>query len=269
MHISMKTNDSTPTQTIGRSTTTLKTAMKKISQSLALMMIMALMVPMFAFANENTTTADASLAATVNGSVYEDTYSVGEDVYETNFEDLASHWAKADIELLVHHGIVSGATETEFQPNRSITRAEFAALIVRALELDPTASTVEFTDVDSSAWYADTVTAATYAGIIGGYEDSTFRPNATITREELAAMVVRALNFVDVDAAVTADEEAELLASFTDADQIVWAHNEIAVALNAGLINGVTDETIGASSEATRAQAAVILKRFLDLANLL
>ncbi|AFC27510.1 S-layer domain-containing protein [Paenibacillus mucilaginosus 3016] len=190
-------------------------------------------------------------------------------VIESNksFDDLASHWAQSDVELLANKLVVDGVTADEFQPDRSITRAEFAALVVRSLSLNAVTTNTYFTDVNSSAWYANTVASATYAGIINGYEDNTFRPDAEITREELAAMVVRAANYAGIETAVSSSKQAEVLSKFDDADSIVWAQAEVAAAINAGLVNGLTDSEIAPVSEATRAQAATMLKRFLTLAD--
>ncbi|WP_426451081.1 S-layer homology domain-containing protein [Paenibacillus sp. S-38] len=190
-------------------------------------------------------------------------------VIESNksFDDLASHWAQSDVELLANKLVVDGVTADEFQPDRSITRAEFAALVVRSLSLNAVTTNTYFTDVNSSAWYANTVASATYAGIINGYEDNTFRPDAEITREELAAMVVRAANYAGIETSVSSSKQAEVLSKFEDADSIVWAQAEVAAAINAGLVNGLTDSEIAPVSEATRAQAATMLKRFLSLAD--
>lgn len=181
-----------------------------------------------------------------------------------SFSDIASHWSKADVELLANKLVVDGVTDTMFQPDRNITRAEFAALVVRALGLSSVSGTSNFTDVSSSSWYANTVATAVRAGIIDGYEDNTFRPNNQITREELAAMTIRALNYADV--ATNVSNPDTVLSKFKDAKDIVWAQKEIAAAINAGLINGMTDDTIGSAGQATRAQSATILKRLLSTA---
>jgi hypothetical protein len=190
-------------------------------------------------------------------------------VVENNksFDDIASHWAKADIELLANKLVVDGVTDTKFEADRNITRAEFAALVVRSLGLSSASSAVTFKDVKSDAWYADVVATAANAGIINGYEDNTFRPDAQITREELAAMVIRAMNFADIATSVSEEAQAAALGKFKDADKIVWAKAEIAAAINAGLINGMTDDTIGPDGKATRAQSATMLKRFLSTAH--
>ncbi|MBU7319752.1 S-layer homology domain-containing protein [Paenibacillus oleatilyticus] len=184
-----------------------------------------------------------------------------------SFEDLASHWSKADVELLANKLVVEGAADKQFQPDRNITRAEFAALVVRSLGLNSVTANTYFTDINSSAWYAGVVASASKAGIINGYEDNTFRPDAQITREELAAMIIRSLSYAGVASEVSESNQAQQLAKFKDSSKIVWAKKEIAAAVNAGIINGLTDDTIGSAEKATRSQAATMLKRYLKLAD--
>jgi len=186
--------------------------------------------------------------------------------YSKTFDDIASHWAKVNIELLASKLVVDGVTDSEFQPDRNITRAEFAALVVRALGLNTNVSGSSFSDVQSNDWFAGVVAAAAKAGLVDGYEDGTFKPNNTINREELAAMVVRALKFAGVETSVSADKQAELLAKFADSSDIVWAQTEIAEAINAGLVDGMTDTTYVPRDSATRAQSATMLKRLLTTA---
>ncbi|MCZ8523105.1 MULTISPECIES: S-layer homology domain-containing protein [Paenibacillus] len=236
---------------------------RKIASALVSLLLVATLLPAMAMAAVTANTS--STVEGVAGSVYSDVYT---GVYApASFEDLTSHWAKADIELLASHGIISGVSATEFQPDRSITRAEFAALVVRALDIPSVTSSAYFTDVTNSAWYASTVSSAVYTGIVNGYEDNTFRPSAQMTREELAAIVVRALDYVQVAASVPASAQASLLSPYSDADQIVWAHQEMAAALNAKLLNGISADKLGPANPATRAEAAVILTRFLKLAD--
>jgi hypothetical protein len=167
------------------------------------------------------------------------------------------------VELLANKLVVDGMTDTTFEPDRNITRAEFAALVVRSLGLGQGSYSGTFTDVRSDDWFAGVVGAAVEAKIIDGYEDGTFRPNASITREELAAMVVRALNYAGVKTELTADQQSAMLAKFKDSGSIVWAHKEIATAIYQGIVDGMTDDTIGSYLNATRAQSATMLKRFL------
>lgn len=184
---------------------------------------------------------------------------------DISFNDVASHWAKSYVDLLSHKLIVDGYEDGSFGPERNITRAEFAAIVTRSLGLDTSVtSSTYFSDVQSGDWYAGVVNAAVQSGIVDGYEDGTFRPNAQINREELAAMVVRALAYAGKDVQVSSTEQASLLAKFADADSIVWGQAELAAAVKAGIVDGMTDTTIAPRNDATRAQAAAMLNRLLN-----
>lgn len=187
--------------------------------------------------------------------------------YTRNFSDVLGHWAKSDIELLTNKLIVNGMTASTFEPERDVTRAEFAALIVRSLGLSKIEAASTFSDVDASDWFAAEVNAAVAAGIVDGYPDGTFKPNNQINREELAAMVVRALNFSGLDTSLTALERTQILSGYADSNSIVWAHAEIAAAIDAGIVNGMTATSLAPRDDATRAQSTTMIKRFLTEAN--
>ncbi|MBU7006555.1 S-layer homology domain-containing protein [Phosphitispora fastidiosa] len=110
-----------------------------------------------------------------------------------SFADTAGHWAQDDINILASKLIISGKTQDIFAPDKEITRAEFAAILVRALALQPNVKNAKFSDVPSGAWHEAAVAAAEEYGIITGYTDGTFRPNAKVTNEEAAAMLIRDL----------------------------------------------------------------------------
>ncbi|OCT13588.1 hypothetical protein A8709_18520 [Paenibacillus pectinilyticus] len=186
--------------------------------------------------------------------------------YAPSFGDIMGHWAQKDIEQLTSESIVSGVNDLAFAPNRSITRAEFAALLVRGLKLPASAAPSGFQDVADSDWYAAPVSAAVKAKLISGYEDHSFKPDAPITREELSAMLVRAMQASGTSTALSADAEKSVLAKFKDSSSIVWARPEMAAALQSGLVNGLGDDMLSPSVPATRAQAATMLERFLQLA---
>ncbi|WP_248927866.1 S-layer homology domain-containing protein [Paenibacillus hamazuiensis] len=209
-------------------------------------------------------TSDSKTEATLkrNGSSI---YSVIE--LSKSFDDIKGHWAQSYVELLANKLVVDGMTDSEFAPDRNISRAEFAALVVRALGLTQGGYSGSFKDVDAGAWYASVVGAAVNAKLIEGYEDGSFRPDAQITREELGAMVVRALDYAGAKPELSADDQSAMLGKFKDADRIVWAQKELATAIKAGIIDGMTDDTIGSNLQATRAQSATMLKRLLANAN--
>ncbi|WP_248931000.1 S-layer homology domain-containing protein [Paenibacillus hamazuiensis] len=178
------------------------------------------------------------------------------------FEDLQGHWAKTEVELLAGKLIVNGTSDKLFSPDDRITRAEFAALLVRALGLaDANGAAGEFKDVKRTDWFAGSTAAAVKAGLVSGFEDGTFRPDAGITREQMAAMIARAMKAGGKE--VAADQAA--LGKFADrADIADWSRDAVAQALAAGVIQGTNENLFSAKADATRAQAAVMLKRMLQ-----
>ncbi|MVP01451.1 S-layer homology domain-containing protein [Paenibacillus lutrae] len=182
------------------------------------------------------------------------------------FSDIKGHWGESYITMLANKLVVDGVTNTTFQPDRSVTRAEFAAMLVRSLGVQPNSAASNFKDVASNQWYADVVATAAKLKLVDGYEDGTFRPNNQITREELAAMVVRALNYAGVNTNVDSAKSQQLLAKFSDSNSIIWAEKEIAAALDLKIIDGMTPTMIKPLEQATRAQSAAMLKRFLEAA---
>lgn len=179
------------------------------------------------------------------------------------FDDLSGHWAKADVELLASKLIVHGVTDSRFAPDADITRAEFTALLVRALglSLNPDGPTSGFADVAAIAWYKPAVEAAVDAGLASGLSPDRYAPSERITREQMAVMVAQALAFAGKEAA--ADRGA--LVKFTDRTSISdWAAAAVAQAVAAGILSGMTDGTFAPSDHATRAQAAAVLKRLLQ-----
>lgn len=180
-----------------------------------------------------------------------------------SFKDLANHWAQKDIETLAAKLVVEGTGANKFEPKRNITRAEFAALIVRSLGLDATGTTSKFSDVSSSKWYAGVVAAAAEAGIIKGDDKGKFNPNANITRKELSAMVVRAAAFAGKEVKLTDAEVSAALANFTDASNLGWAKAEVAAAVKSGVVLGQSATKVAGNANANRAEAATMVIRFL------
>ena len=180
-----------------------------------------------------------------------------------SFTDMANHWAKEDVEKLAGKLIVNGTGADKFDPKRNVTRAEFAAMLVRSLGLDSVAdATYSFSDVSSTSWYAGSVSAAAKAGIIKG-DGGKFRPTAVITRQELAAMSVRALAYAGKEVKLTDAQVSEALASFSDAGSLTWAKAEVAAAVSAGIVKGNDQGKVLALSSASRAEAATMVIRYL------
>ena len=171
------------------------------------------------------------------------------------FTDMVNHWAAADVLAMNKAGIVSGVSDTLFDPDRNITRAEFAAIIARALKLND--KTADYKDVNGE-WFAPYVGACSEAGIISGF-DGMFRPNDNITRQEMAVIIVNAYSYLEGKGANGGID------NFTDKAEIAdWAKAAVDTASSVGLISGMGDGTFSPSANATRAQAASIVKRLLD-----
>lgn len=182
--------------------------------------------------------------------------------YDRRFSDLAGHWAEEDIRRLSAKHIVGGMSESSFGPELTATRAQCAALLVRALNLPESKATPAFTDVPDSAWYAGDVAAAAGAGIIKGTSTATFSPDKNITRAELAVMISR---IIQGEQRLSGEEVNKVLAMYTDAGKIpAWARSGMALAAETGIIRGRTAETIVPEGIINRAEVAVIIGRLLE-----
>ena len=180
--------------------------------------------------------------------------------YNRTFADIAGHWAKTDIEIMAARHIANGVDEDSFAPEADISRAEFAALLVRSLGLEQLDSSGRFRDVASGTWYAGYVEAAYSAGIVAGLSDSRFAPDANITREQMALMMARAYKYL-----TGRELAAENPVPFADAGEIsAWARPGVDQASSAGIINGITADTFAPDENAGRAQGIVMLKRLLE-----
>jgi len=178
------------------------------------------------------------------------------------FDDIQGHWAQHDIEIMAGLGIAKGVGDNKFNPDASITRAEFVALLVRSMDItaEPVSET-SFKDVAPDAWYAAEVEAAHKAGIAIGFEDGTFRPYGKVTREQIAAFIVRAMSWT-----VEEEEVDSILSKFTDQAKISsWAKQAVAAAAQRNIVIGRPDGTFDPQGNATRAEALVMLKRVLQM----
>ncbi len=180
------------------------------------------------------------------------------------FTDLSSaSWAREAINALAAAGIVNGKSDTNFAPNDTVTRAEFAKMLMGVFGLDSGAyATSSFKDVSTDAWYFNSVETAYNLGIITGIGDGKFAPNALITRQDMAVMVVRAANVCGVSI-----PEVNAAIEFADSAIISdYAKASVSALQKAGIINGVSDTEFAPLDNATRAQAAQILYNILKIA---
>ncbi|PYI53381.1 OmpL47-type beta-barrel domain-containing protein [Paenibacillus flagellatus] len=183
------------------------------------------------------------------------------------FPDTAGHWAEMEVGRLAAKLIIQGMPDGSFHPDAEITRAQFAALLARALGLQPVTPQGRFQDVAGADWHAGTIEAALEAGLIGGFDDGTFRPNAPVTREQMAVMVARAMTLSGLGTEGIADKPEETLQGFQDLGSISpWARDAVARNVKAGVITGFTDTSYAPDRKASRAEAAVMISRWLTLA---
>ena len=174
----------------------------------------------------------------------------------TVFTDLGNHaWAEQAIKTLKDKNIINGKTPTEFKPEDTVLREEFAKMIMlTVLSANVGSATgTSFADVDASAWYAPYIAAATNSGVINGFSETEFGIGNTIRREDMAVMCYRAIKAAGIT--LTAEREA---AKFTDGISD-YAKEAITVMYAAGLINGYSETEFNANGTATRAEAAMIL----------
>ena len=175
--------------------------------------------------------------------------------YDKEFEDVpASFWAHGVIKELAAKHIISGRAENVFDPQAHMTRAEFAALIARALKLKPRGAPA-FKDVAPDSVFADVIAAAHEAGIISGRSADAFAPNDRITREEMAVMIVRAYEYKRGIGAYGHPESgfADRMAAGA------WARAYIDAAAGLGLVTGHGDGTFAPKGLMTRAEGAQIV----------
>lgn len=174
-----------------------------------------------------------------------------------SFTDIAEHWAKSAILSAAGMKLVSGYPDGTFKPNAAITRAEFTVILANALKLEGAGSAAAFTDeAKIGGWAKQAIANAVEAGIVSGYADGSIRPNARITRAEMASMIARALKL---------SVEASATTGFADDKDIPkWAIGAIEAVRKLGIVNGRSDNKFVPNGTATRAEAVTLLVRILE-----
>ncbi|MBQ8524167.1 MAG: S-layer homology domain-containing protein [Clostridia bacterium] len=172
-------------------------------------------------------------------------------------------WYEDAVETVYTEGIMEGKAEGKFEPNSPMTRAELVTVLCRLSgdDADGKGETLSFADTKKSAWYADFVAWAAESGIVAGYEDNTFKPNAPVLRCELAKMFVTFLEYMEITEKGTA-----LVDSFADADSFPkWAAEYIESLRETGLMGGDDAGKFKPKSNASRAEIATVITRLLPL----
>lgn len=186
----------------------------------------------------------------------------------TTFSDVKNHANQTAIEALASRGIINGMGAGKFQPNKTMTRAEFAAIVTRALGL-AAKDTKAFTDVPGSKWYAGYIGTANSSGIVNGVGNGKFNPEGTITRQEAAAMVARAAKLCGLDTAMDAAATRDMLAQFGDYRSVAsWAKESMAFCYSASILDQ-SDLNIEPTKAILRCEIAQMLYNMLTAAELI
>ena len=177
------------------------------------------------------------------------------------FADLVGiDWAKASVEKLSDKGIVQGRGENKFDPNAYVTREEFAKMLVTALGIYDDTAVCGFDDTEVGAWYYGYVASGVKAGLINGFSDRIFGKGANISREDMALMLYRAAMLKGVKFDISGSN------SFVDDDKIAnYAGESVKALYSKGVVTGNDKGMFEPKKNATRAETAVMLDRFLGV----
>ena len=169
-------------------------------------------------------------------------------------------WFYNDVKYVYEKGMMAGTAADVFAPNTTTTRAMIVTILYRLEGSPAVTGTSAFVDVPAGQWYTDAVNWAAANQIVKGTSATTFAPNDSITREQMAAILYRYAQYKGYDVTKKAD-----LSGYSDNGQVsAYAKDALAWANAAKLINGVTNTTLAPQGNATRAQVSAILHRFCD-----
>ena len=162
------------------------------------------------------------------------------------------------MEYVSKNGFMNGISETEFAPNKTLTRAMFVTVLYR-MENSPETSNTVFTDVEKGSWYEKAVAWALENGIVNGISETEFAPDDAVTREQMAAIIYRYAKFKNYDVSVNAE------ISYTDKTGISdYAASAVAWAYERNIMSGNDDGSFAPADNATRAQSAAVFMRIAE-----
>ena len=170
-----------------------------------------------------------------------------------NLNDISEHWAKKEINQFISSGYVNGYEDGTFRPDNSITRAEFVKLVNKYFGFN-NKEDIKFSDINTNDWYYKDICIASKAGYINGYEDKTFKPNKTITREEVSKILITIKN--------KQDNVYDKLNKYPDKNKVSnWAKPYIEGAIEQGYLQGDDLGLLNPTNNITRAESITILSR--------
>ncbi|MFC3800897.1 S-layer homology domain-containing protein [Cohnella sp. GCM10012308] len=210
---------------------------------------------------------DGRYYAKIN-SLTNSTYAVVS--HELAFADMTTHWAKAAVEDMGSRMVVEGTGGGLFSPDREVTRAEFAAIVVRGLGLKPESGASAFSDVAAGDWYGAAIATASAYGLIDGFADGTFRPNDKLTREQAMVIVSKAMTITGLQGKLSTPSADVTLRPFKDAAAVsAWAQEGAAASVTAGIATGRGDARLAPKEAVTRAEVAALVQRLLQKSGLI
>lgn len=182
-----------------------------------------------------------------------------------SYGDIRNHWAKNAIDFAVGKGLFQGTGNGVFSPDKPMSRGMLVTVLGRLFEADHgqpvTESGQNFGDVNSGMYYARYIAWATQNGIASGIGADRFMPNSPITREQLVLMLY---SFAQLDGQVVSTAGSGT-AGYADSGQIsAWAEEAMNWAVNTGILSGDNNGELNPRGEATRAEVAIILQRFIE-----
>ncbi len=213
--------------------------------------------------------------AVINGKYYARIMNLTNSTYSViwhpiSFADMAGHWAMADAEDMASRMVIDGVNATDFNPSGTISRGEFAEVLVKALGLKPGMGANPFTDVAADNPQLPYILTASYYGLISGYGSGTFGPTDNITRAQAAVMLENAMKLTGLFRNVGPYETQSLLAPYTDGQLAPdWADNAMANCVRVGIIAGTGTETLSPGADLSRAEAAAMVRRLLQKSGLI
>jgi len=210
---------------------------------------------------------DGKYYAVIN-SLTNSTYSIVH--HPVSFKDVQNHWAKDAINDMGSRMIVDGVGNDTFSADRTITRAEFVAIMVRALGLRLEGGTSTFSDVQDADWYSRAIRTAVSYGLVSGVTDGTFRPNDKITREQAMTIIAKAMKLTKLKGKLSEQSEELTLRPYEDAALASsWAKGSIADCVQSGIISGQGGTKLAPQAAITRAEVVTMIKRLLEKSDLI
>ena len=175
------------------------------------------------------------------------------------FTDVTNHWAYSAIKRVYTRGWMVGMDEKTFAPDQQLSRAMLAVILYAMAGEPAVTGESPFTDVPAGCWYTDAIVWAAQNGIVSGFGDGTFRPNAAVTRAQAAVMLYGYAAFTGADVTARAD-----LSAYSDAGQIpAWAMDAMQWANARRLIVGRDSSHLVPDGKTTRAEMAAILSAYI------